>query len=150
MTHSPFNFATYPCCGVELGGKRKVERQPAYPALKQASRNPPLSEGRLASRTPAKVFDDAPFALSRATPFSLCLFFFLYLSSSISLAPYIHHTRTVHAAHFQPVNVRSASRPSTRCTCSATSLFLHCSILDSLILYLFLRLSLPRFLSLLL
>lgn len=69
----------------------------------------------------------------------VCLFLYLplSLSRSVSLAFCIHRPRAVYAVHFQPVNVRSTSRPSTRCTCSEISLFLHCSILDPLSLLLF-------------
>lgn len=68
--------------------------------------------------------------------FFLCLSLSIYLS--ISVLPLLFFLFFLHSSSMcdvhcplQPVNVRSASRPSTRCTCSKISLFLHCSILDS-------------------
>lgn len=97
-------------------------------------------------RTPhASRSSTTPSVPSRATPFPLYLlsFSFTFLAPFplyISLAFCIHRPCAVYAVHFQPVNVRSAFRPSTRYTCSKISLFLHCSILDSLFVLLLLLL----------
>jgi len=53
--------------------------------------------------------------------------------------------RAVYTVHFQSVNVRSACRPSTRCTWSAISLFLHRPVLDSLSVLFFSVLFFPLF-----
>lgn len=103
------------------------------------SRNSPPFEGRLASRTP-RSHQDNTFRFFPEQPL-LCLLFWsfsIYFPISLPLFCFsyfffLHSSSTcgIHCS-FQPVNVRSASWPSTRCTCSEISLFLHCSILDSL------------------
>lgn len=93
-------------------GNRRIRRQNG--PLRSSS--PP--EGRLASRTPRS--STASSALSRTTPFFLFVRLFLnlplslFLPSSPSFAFCIRRPRAVRAVHLQPVNVRSASRPSTR------------------------------------